>query len=213
MSLYESYRSPLETRYASAALRAIWSPQRKYSTWRRLWLALAEAQRELGLNITQEQVDQLAAHLDDIDYEAAASYEEEVQHDVMAHILALGDAAPAARPIIHLGTTSQYVNCNTELLQIRDSLQAIAQLDTTVWDWRARVNEVFGRSGRPLVVTHAGRRAVLASDPAGSTVLRDTPLGGDWVIHAPLLPGEVIGDSTHAPPDHLRLLVHFVCER
>src|SRR5262245_55162839 len=96
MSLNESYRSPLETRYASAAMRAIWSPQRKYSTWRRLWLALAEAQRELGLNITQEQLDELRAHLDDIDYEAAARYEEELQHDVMAHILALGDVAPAA---------------------------------------------------------------------------------------------------------------------
>src|SRR5262245_41568727 len=126
MSVNDTYRSPLESRYASAAMRAIWSPQRKYSTWRRLWLALAEAQRELGLNISQEQIEALRAHLDDIDYEAAARYEEETHHDVMAHILALGDVAPAARPIIHLGATSQFVNCNTELLQIRDALEVIA---------------------------------------------------------------------------------------
>ena len=93
-----------------------------------------------------------------------------------------------------------------------DSLQTIAQLDTAVWDPKARVHEVFGKSGRALVVIHAGLRAVLVSDAAGSITLRDTPLGGDWVIHAPLRPGEVIGDSAHGPPDRLRLLVHFACQ-
>ncbi|MCZ6613041.1 MAG: adenylosuccinate lyase [Planctomycetota bacterium] len=125
MNPKESYRSPLETRYGSAAMRKIWSPQRKFSTWRRLWLALAEAQRELGLNITPQQIDELRTHLDDIDYESAAKYEADLHHDVMAHIHALGDVAPAARPIIHLGATSQFVNCNTELILIRDSLQLI----------------------------------------------------------------------------------------
>ncbi|MHC4141324.1 MAG: adenylosuccinate lyase, partial [Planctomycetota bacterium] len=122
MSPHESYRSPLETRYASAELRAIWSPQRKFSTWRRLWLALAEAQHELGLEISREQLDELRTHLDDIDFDAAAAYEDELHHDVMAHIYALGDVAPLARPIVHLGATSQFVNCNTELILIRDSL-------------------------------------------------------------------------------------------
>ncbi len=126
MSPHESYRSPLETRYASAELRAIWSPQRKFSTWRRLWLALAEAQHELGLNISPEQLDELRTHLDDIDFDAAAAYENELHHDVMAHIHALGDVAPRARCIVHLGATSQFVNCNTELILIRDSLQLIA---------------------------------------------------------------------------------------
>ncbi|MCH8153312.1 MAG: adenylosuccinate lyase [Planctomycetes bacterium] len=126
MNPKESYRSPLETRYGSAAMRKIWSPQRKFSTWRRLWLALAEAQRELGLNITPQQIDELRTHLDDIDYESAAKYEADLHHDVMAHIHALGDVAPAARPIIHLGATSQFVNCNTELILIRDSLQLVA---------------------------------------------------------------------------------------
>jgi len=122
----DRYRSPLETRYASSAMQAIWSPQRKFSTWRRLWLALAEAQRELGLEITQQQIDDIRARLDDIDFAAADRYESKLRHDVMAHIHALGDVAPAARPIIHLGATSQFVNCNTELIQMRDSLRLIA---------------------------------------------------------------------------------------
>lgn len=121
-----SYQSPLESRYASPEMRAIWSPQRKFSTWRRIWLALAEAQRELGLSITQQQVDELRAHLDDIDFEAAARYETRLRHDVMAHVHTLGDAAPSARPIIHLGATSQDVVCNADLILIRESLQLIA---------------------------------------------------------------------------------------
>ena len=119
------YRSPLETRYASREMQSIWSPDRKFSTWRRLWLALAEAQHELGLNISQEQINELAAHLDDIDYEAASKYETKFRHDVMAHIRAYSDVAPKAGPIIHLGATSQYVNCNTDLILFRDSLELI----------------------------------------------------------------------------------------
>jgi adenylosuccinate lyase len=168
MDLNQSYRCPLEARYASAELKDIWSPQRKYSTWRRLWLALAEAERELGLNITQQQVDELRAHLDDIDYEAAERYEDEVQHDVMAHILALGDVAPAARPIIHLGATSQFVNCNTELLQIRDSLQAVARSVAGLIDALARFAERFRdlpalgfTHFQPAQPTTVGKRASL----------------------------------------------------
>lgn len=126
MDEHGSYRSPLESRYASLAMRAIWSDQRKFGTWRRLWLALAEAEHELGLSVTAEQVADLRAHLDDINYEAAAKYEKQFRHDVMAHIHALGDVAPKARPIIHLGATSQFVVCNTELLQLRDAMQLIA---------------------------------------------------------------------------------------
>lgn len=126
MSTHQAYKSPLESRYASRAMQDLWSDDRKFSTWRRLWLALAEAQKELGLDISDRQLDELRAHLTDIDYEAAATYESKLRHDVMAHIHALGDVAPQARPIIHLGATSQFVNCNTELLQIRDSLRLIA---------------------------------------------------------------------------------------
>ncbi len=132
MGTNDGYRSPLEGRYASREMRAVWSPQRKHATWRRLWLALAEAQRTLGLEIegrpiTREQIDELAAHLDDIDFASAARYEQELRHDVMAHIRTLGDAAPRARPIIHLGATSQFVNCHTELLLMRESLGIVAR--------------------------------------------------------------------------------------
>lgn len=123
---YTTYVSPLGSRNASAQMQAIWSPQRKHSTWRRLWLALAEAEKELGLPITDAQIAELRAHLDDIDFDKAAQYEARLRHDVMAHIHALGDVAPTARPIIHLGATSQFVNCNCELILLRDSLQLIA---------------------------------------------------------------------------------------
>ena len=100
------YESPLEGRYASEAMRRVFSPDHRYGTWRRLWLALAEAEHELGLPVTEAQLAQLRAHLDDIDYDAVHAYEVKVRHDVMAHVLALGDLCPEARPIIHLGATS-----------------------------------------------------------------------------------------------------------
>jgi adenylosuccinate lyase len=172
MNPHESYRSPLENRYASAELRAIWSPQRKFSTWRRLWLALAEAQHELGLEISREQLDELRTHLDDIDFDAAAAYEDELHHDVMAHIYALGDVAPLARPIVHLGATSQFVNCNTELILIRDSLQLIAGRLAAVIDAfgsfaaRYRDTPTLGFTHfQPAQPTTVGKRATLwASD-------------------------------------------------
>ena len=122
-----TYRSPLATRNASPEMQAVWSPRRKFTTWRRLWLALAEAEHELDLPVSQEQVEELREHLDDIDYDAADAYEKRLRHDVMAHVHVLGDVAPTARPIIHLGATSQFVNCNTELLQLRDALNIIAR--------------------------------------------------------------------------------------
>jgi len=125
MDEHTGYQSPLSGRYASPQMQEIWSQQRKISTWRRLWLALAESEQELGLDISDEQVAELRDHLDDIDFEAAAAYEKDLRHDVMAHIHVLGDIAPTARPIIHLGATSQFVNCNTEMLQLRDATQLI----------------------------------------------------------------------------------------
>ena len=102
-----------------------WSPQRKHSTWRRLWLALAESEKELGLPITDQQLEQMRAHLDDIDFEAAAKKEAELRHDVMSHIHVFGALCPDARPIIHLGATSCFVTDNTELIQMRDGLKII----------------------------------------------------------------------------------------
>jgi adenylosuccinate lyase len=126
-SVHDGYQSPLESRNASRAMRALWSAQRKFSTWRRIWLALAESEREVGLPVTEGQIAEIAAHLDDIDFEAAARHEARLRHDVMAHVHALGDVAPAARPIIHLGATSQDVVCNADILVLRDALGLVAR--------------------------------------------------------------------------------------
>ncbi len=122
---YNVYLNPLTDRYASAEMSFNWSPQKKHSTWRRLWVALAESERELGLMITQAQIDQMKAHLDDIDFEAVSELEKELRHDVMSHIHHFGTQCPDAMPIIHLGATSCYVTDNTELIQMRDGLKLI----------------------------------------------------------------------------------------
>jgi adenylosuccinate lyase len=106
-------------------MNAIWSPDRKFSTWRRLWLALAQAEKELGLGITQAQLDEMAGRLDDINYEFAEAKEKELRHDVMSHIVAFGEQCPLARPIIHLGATSCDITDNTELIQTRDALRLV----------------------------------------------------------------------------------------
>jgi len=122
---YNVYDSPLTGRYASQEMSYNWSPQKKFSTWRRLWLTLATAEKEFGLDITDEQLAEMAAHLDDIDFEAAAAKEKELRHDVMSHIHVFGQLCPKAMPIIHLGATSCYVTDNTELIQIRDGLRLL----------------------------------------------------------------------------------------
>ena len=116
------YESPLSSRYASDEMQYIFSPDKKFSTWRRLWVALARAEMELGLPITQEQIDEMGAHLDDIDYDLAAQKEKELRHDVMAHIHAFGAQCPKAMPIIHLGATSCYVGDNTDVIIMREGL-------------------------------------------------------------------------------------------
>ena len=123
---HEIYENPLISRYASREMATLWGDQRKFSTWRRLWVALAEAEAELGLPITKEQIAELRAHTDDINFDAAQQYERKLRHDVMAHVHAYGDQCPAARPIIHLGATSCYVTDNTDLILIRESLQMVA---------------------------------------------------------------------------------------
>ena len=119
------YCNPLTDRYAGKEMSFIWSPQHKHSTWRRLWLTLARCEKELGLPITQKQVDQLAAHLDDIDFDRVAALEKDLRHDVMSHIRALSELCPDAAPIIHLGATSCFVTDNTELLQTKEAFGVI----------------------------------------------------------------------------------------
>ena len=123
---YIQYDNPLITRYASPEMVALWGPRRKFSTWRRLWVALAEAEAELGLPITRAQIEQLRAHVDDIDFENAERHERRLRHDVMAHVHAYGDVCPDARAIIHLGATSCYVTDNTDLILLREALSVSA---------------------------------------------------------------------------------------
>ena len=123
---HATYRNPLTTRYAGPGMRTLFGDQRKFRTWRRLWLALAECQKTLGLDISQTQLDEMAAHLDDIDFDKAADYEKHFRHDVMAHVHTFADIAPSAKPIIHLGATSQFVVDNTDLILMRDALRMIA---------------------------------------------------------------------------------------
>ncbi len=119
------YESPLGSRYASDEMLRLFSADRKFSTWRRLWIALAAAEQKLGLDITDEQLDEMRAHIDDIDYAYAAEQEKKLRHDVMAHVHAFGKAAPSAMPIIHLGATSCYVGDNTDIILMREGLTLI----------------------------------------------------------------------------------------
>lgn len=165
---FTGYRSPLETRNASRAMRELWSEQKKFSTWRRIWLALAESQHELGMPVTRAQVEAIRAHLDDIDFAAAAGHEQRLRHDVMAHVHTLGDAAPEARAIIHFGATSQDVVCNADTLVLRDALaitagklaRVIDRLGAFAARWRALPTLGFTHF-QPAQPTTVGKRATL----------------------------------------------------
>lgn len=163
-----TYGSPLEGRYAGRKMRELFGDQRKFSTWRRLWLALAEAQQQLGLNISDQQIQDMAEHLDDIDFDKAAEYERRFRHDVMAHIQAFGDAAPAASGIIHLGATSQFVVDNTDLILMREGLGLLTQLLANVIDaladFAVRYRDLACLAFthfQPAQLTTVGKRAAL----------------------------------------------------
>jgi adenylosuccinate lyase len=125
MSETPAWSSPLAERYASAAMLQLWSPTSRYGLWRRLWLALAKAEKDLGADISTEALDQMREHLDDIDFPAVAVYEQRFRHDVMAHVHAFGDVAPAARGVIHLGATSAFVTDNADLILMRRGLELL----------------------------------------------------------------------------------------
>ena len=120
-----SYISPFSTRYASKEMQEVFSNDTKFKTWRKLWIALAKAERELGLDISEEQIAQLEAHAEDINYDVAQAREREVRHDVMSHVYAYGVQCPKAKGIIHLGATSCYVGDNTDIIIMRDALQIV----------------------------------------------------------------------------------------
>ncbi|HOV72442.1 MAG TPA: adenylosuccinate lyase [Candidatus Hydrogenedentes bacterium] len=162
------YTSPLVERVATREMCELWSAQRKFSTWRRCWLALAEAEHELGLPITAEQLEEMRAHLDDIDFEAAERFERELRHDVMAHIHAFGVVAPKAKAIIHLGATSCYVTDNTDLILMREGLDlllskavnVLAALAVFARQWKDLPTLGFTHY-QPAQVVTVGKRACL----------------------------------------------------
>jgi adenylosuccinate lyase len=165
---HDEYENPLVSRYASREMSRLFSPQHKHGTWRRLWVALAEAEAELGLPITKPQLDQLRAHVDDIDFAAAGRYERQLRHDVMAHVHAYGDQCPEARPIIHLGATSCFVTDNADLIVLRDALELVCTKLAGVIDaqgtFAARYRDLptLGFTHlQPAQPTTVGRRACL----------------------------------------------------
>ncbi len=165
---HDVYENPLIKRYASRPMAELWSEQRKHSTWRRLWVALAEAERELGIEISDSQISDLKSATDDIDFALAATYEKELRHDVMAHVHTYGDRCPSARGIIHLGATSCYVTDNTDLILIREGLQLLQRRLVTVIDELAKFaakNRELPCLGfthlQPAQPTTVGKRATL----------------------------------------------------
>lgn len=128
------YENPLITRYASREMAENFSDEKRFKLWRKLWIALAESEMELGLNVSKEQVDEMKKYAEDINFDVAAKYEREVRHDVMAHVKAFGDQAVKAKPIIHLGATSCFVDCNSELLIIKDAIAIIKKKIVNVMD-------------------------------------------------------------------------------
>lgn len=164
----ELYQNPLIERYTSREMSAVFSPDKKFTTWRALWIALAEAEKELGLDITDEQIEELKAHRDDINYEVAEAREKEVRHDVMSHVYAYGVQCPKAKGIIHLGATSAYVGDNTDIIQLREALtivkHKIADLLSRLSDFALEYKDVptLGFTHfQPAQLTTVGKRATL----------------------------------------------------
>lgn len=164
----DRYQSPLSERYASKEMQYIFSPDMKFRTWRRLWIALAETEKELGLNITQEQIDELKAHVDDINYDVAKEREKQVRHDVMSHVYAYGVQCPKAKGIIHLGATSCYVGDNTDIIVMTEALKlvkkklinVIAELAKFADEHKALPTLAFTHF-QPAQPTTVGKRAAL----------------------------------------------------
>ena len=164
----DRYQSPLSERYASKEMQYIFSPDMKFKTWRKLWIALAESEMELGLNITQEQVDELKAHADDINYDVAKEREKLVRHDVMSHVYAYGVQCPKAKGIIHLGATSCYVGDNTDIIVMTEALKLVRKKLINVINELAKFEDKYKNQPtlefthfQPANPTTVGKRATL----------------------------------------------------
>lgn len=165
---HDTYTSPLVERNASKEMAQLFGAQKKFSTWRRLWLELARAENQLGLNIKQNQINEMARHLDDIDFNKAACYEKKFRHDVMAHVHAFADVAPKAAGVIHLGATSCYVGDNAELIIMREALELIADKVACLIDSLAKFAKKHRKTPtlgfthyQPAQLTTVGKRASL----------------------------------------------------
>ena len=166
--MYDKYQSPLSERYASKEMQYIFSPDMKFRTWRKLWIALAETEKELGLNITDEQIEELKAHQDDINYDVAKEREKLVRHDVMSHVYAYGVQCPKAKGIIHLGATSCYVGDNTDVIVMNEALKLVrkklinvmAELAKFADKYKAQPTLAFTHF-QPAQPTTVGKRATL----------------------------------------------------
>ena len=164
----DRYQSPLSERYASKEMQYIFSPDKKFRTWRRLWIALAQTEKELGLPITDEQIEELKEHADDINYDVAKEREKIVRHDVMSHVYAYGEQCPKAKGIIHLGATSCYVGDNTDLIVMREALRLLrGKLVTVVGNLAGFAEKYAGMPTlafthfQPAQPTTVGKRATL----------------------------------------------------
>ena len=164
----DRYQSPLSERYASKEMQYIFSPDMKFRTWRKLWIALAETEKELGLNITQEQIDELKAHADDINYDVAKEREKIVRHDVMSHVYAYGVQCPKAKGIIHLGATSCYVGDNTDIIVMSEALKLVRKKLVNVIAELAKFADTYKNQPtlafthfQPAQPTTVGKRATL----------------------------------------------------
>ncbi len=168
MSDRSIYENPLCTRYASREMLENFGDEKRFRLWRKLWIALAESEKELGLPITEEQIEELKAHAEDIDYERAERYEREVRHDVMAHVKAYGDVAPHAKGILHLGATSCFVDCNSEIMILKDGLEILLKKLVSVMEklknfaLRYKSLPTLGFTHlQPAQLTTVGKRATL----------------------------------------------------
>ena len=177
------YTNPLITRYASKEMQHAFSDEKRFKLWRKLWIALAESEMELGLNVTQEQVDELKEYAEDIDYELAAKFEREVRHDVMAHVKAYGAKAQKAMPIIHLGATSCFVNCNAEAIMLDEALDIILKKLVNVMDKLKKFALAYKDMPtlgfthlQPAQLTTVGKRATLW--------LQDLEMDYENLVHA-----------------------------
>ena len=190
----EQYVSPLAARFATEEMLQTFSPLKKFRTWRRIWVALAEAEKELGLPISDEQIAQLRAQKDNINLDAAREYERRFRHDIMAHVHAYGDLCPQARPIIHLGATSCDIGDNADILLLREALVIVRKKLGNVIDRLAAFAERHGdvptlswTHYQPAQLTTVGKRACL------------------WVQDFAL---DLEASDNHTPPDFMRYLLY-----